>query len=1002
MAFDDEMDDRSEEEEEEEEEGEDLDEDEDEPDFTRKRKASSLIDEVASEEDDEPQSRGRGAYHPRVTRFIDDQVAVDDDDDEKDDELSDADEDFEPEHELAEPHPKPMQYQRYEASRDNLIIEDEERLEEMIKQRYAQVEYTQEATKANEQSLLPNQLDPKLWMVQCRPGSEKQLCLQLMNKYITYRERDTPLDIKSAISLDHLKGFFYVEAKREIFVRDAIQGLNQVSHSKGIKLVPLEEMVDAIRPNRVARMPIEIGSWVRIRSGPYANDLAKVSNINHSSQRVELKVVPRIDYVELANRIEGRLSNKKRDPFGKKQTVRPLAKAFSSEECRSLGLVVDRRRGLNGEVYMYIGSYCFQDGYLIKAMSMRSVIVEESAPPLDELRRFEAAGQSNVDPESGLPVGLEAIKGRKHGLMKGDFVRVLRGDLMGATGTVYGLCPNNMVSVDIDYKGVKEILQFNADVLVKNFAVGDYIRVHQGVHIGQLGVIIKVENEKCLVLADLDKHEFWVSAKDLSRTLDSSLSTELVGKYDVEDLVELENHQFGVITLSDKDTCHVLLAAGSPEAPEVRRLTPHEIKCKVEGIRKFTNDKFKNRVGVGDIVDFSLFSNSRKSGTVRYVCNPYVFIKMKNTTRNLGYVAILASSAQVRGGQKTRFNPRSDSWSSEAEGGGRGSRGGRYFLRGRGRGRYSHRASVMVKVIKGAHRGFRGRVKGETATHVRVELDAGSKIINLLKSNVECLEDGHSMDSYGSRQATTGGEGSFGQDWNWSGETSGELGASTGSLMTVPKTPYGSNHPPTTPYVSRESMTSPRYTPMRDQGVIKDTNSDSDDDMRFGSSDPPPVQVKSTTSPVQAIESRGITSPDQSPIMSFGGGAGTGKERSLNSLSSTTRLGVIVKSEHGVCGVTTAMLDDQRSEIEVLSITQGSEGRSFIRQGKKECLNNNILSLLTPEKNDWVHVLENSKENSVGQIVNIDGNECIVRLHGESEQIQVFPGDAIAVSLPIS
>lgn len=60
-------------------------------------------------------------------------------------------------------------------------------------------------------------------------------------------------------------------------VLDAIKGLRTMFFSKGAKLVPLKEMPDALAVPRSARgLEIARDSWVRIKSGLYKDDLAKV------------------------------------------------------------------------------------------------------------------------------------------------------------------------------------------------------------------------------------------------------------------------------------------------------------------------------------------------------------------------------------------------------------------------------------------------------------------------------------------------------------------------------------------------------------------------------------------------------------------------------------------------------------------------------------------------------------------------------------------------------
>lgn len=153
--------------------------------------------------------------------------------------------------------------------------------------------YEQDASAFTHQALLPTHLDPKLWLVQCTPGSEKQLCLQLLSKCRSFSKNKNPLLIKSVVCLDHLKGYFYVEAEKESYVRAAVQKLRSIYFNKPIKLVPLAEMAAAIKPNKKAKLPLERGSWVRVKSGPYSDDLGKVIDVDLVSQKITVLLIPR-------------------------------------------------------------------------------------------------------------------------------------------------------------------------------------------------------------------------------------------------------------------------------------------------------------------------------------------------------------------------------------------------------------------------------------------------------------------------------------------------------------------------------------------------------------------------------------------------------------------------------------------------------------------------------------------------------------------------------------
>lgn len=121
----------------------------------------------------------------------------------------------------------------------------------------------------------------------------------------------------------------YVEAHKEAHVKEALRGLRMVFASKPPRLVPLREMVDAISVARgtekaigawalrgwragcglaaglsravleglpwtalnaarctlpLLTQPAEVGSWVRIKGGLYKGDLAKVADVEPSTQ----------------------------------------------------------------------------------------------------------------------------------------------------------------------------------------------------------------------------------------------------------------------------------------------------------------------------------------------------------------------------------------------------------------------------------------------------------------------------------------------------------------------------------------------------------------------------------------------------------------------------------------------------------------------------------------------------------------------------------------------
>lgn len=87
--------------------------------------------------------------------------------------------------------------------------------EAYFRERYARAEFTRDiddeagvgegGSMVGQQGLLPTAHDPKLWLVECITGSEREAVLSLMKKARAMAAKGTPLEIKSVFCQDHLK-----------------------------------------------------------------------------------------------------------------------------------------------------------------------------------------------------------------------------------------------------------------------------------------------------------------------------------------------------------------------------------------------------------------------------------------------------------------------------------------------------------------------------------------------------------------------------------------------------------------------------------------------------------------------------------------------------------------------------------------------------------------------------------------------------------------------------
>lgn len=81
--------------------------------------------------------------------------------------------------------------------------------------------------------------------------------MQLLNKAIAFARQNNPLSILSVTTSDNVENFIYVEAYKELHVREAVKGISNIMSGK-IQMVPIEEMpqvyqIDKAKTNEIAK-----------------------------------------------------------------------------------------------------------------------------------------------------------------------------------------------------------------------------------------------------------------------------------------------------------------------------------------------------------------------------------------------------------------------------------------------------------------------------------------------------------------------------------------------------------------------------------------------------------------------------------------------------------------------------------------------------------------------------------------------------------------------------
>ena len=128
---------------------------------------------------------------------------------------------------------------------------------------------------------------------------EKQTTISLINKSIDFVKRGKPLAILSVTCNENVEGFIYVEAFKEIHVRQAIEGLYSVLGGK-VSQVELSEMTGIYQNHNETDQKfseLKVGQWVRIKTGLYGGDLGLVEALT-TDNKVWLRVIPRIELTQ--------------------------------------------------------------------------------------------------------------------------------------------------------------------------------------------------------------------------------------------------------------------------------------------------------------------------------------------------------------------------------------------------------------------------------------------------------------------------------------------------------------------------------------------------------------------------------------------------------------------------------------------------------------------------------------------------------------------------------
>lgn len=684
-------------------------------------------------------------------------------------------------------------------------MEDEEdkspeQIAKDLSERYRRpaVRYTGDMNEVPQRLLMPSVNDASLWQVRVRPGRERDIVFSLMRKSIDVEYTARPLGIFAAFQRDSLPGMIYVEARSSKLVSEACNGLVGVFPSRGITLVPIEEMASLLQIKK-QDLTVTPGSWVRIRRGKYAGDLAQVMDITENGEDVGLKFVPRIDLTPRDDAAIDAAGKKRKKPVTGAATMRPSQRLFNYEEVVK---VWGRKQvSKRNQVYVFQND-TYKDGFIEKDFKLSGLILEDVNPTLDEITQFTRR-QDGGEADNLVDLSIIAEASRKAAisvLQPGDHVEVFEGEQAGVHGVVEEIHQDIVIitAIGVDIEGQKVELQ--ARSVRKRFKPGDHVKVMTGQNADETGLVVSVADNVVTFLSDMSMQEVSVFSKDLREAAEVGSGTNIVGNYELHDLVQLDAQTAGVIFKTERDSFRVLDQNG-----QVRLVQPHQISMRRDSIKAIATDSEGHEIRINDNVK-EIDGEGRKGIVLHIHQSFFAFLHNREIAENGGVFVTRARSLASVAPKGNVMRPGTDLSKMNPSIG--APIGGMVGSGGMGRGPRDRDIGLTVCVVKGPHKGYVGTIKDVNGTIARVELRTGNKVVSLEKDKMrERLPDGKLVPLTGrGSQSNRGGYGGGG-GYNNMGPPRTNYGNGASGSAGPPRTPaWGGGRTPN-PYSTGEGRT---------------------------------------------------------------------------------------------------------------------------------------------------------------------------------------------------
>ncbi|KCV72871.1 hypothetical protein H696_00443 [Fonticula alba] len=513
-----------------------------------------------------------------------------------------------------------------------------------------------------------NKRQPKLWKVPCMRGKEFLACRQLTVKSIAFGSDD--FVIYSAVATERGCGYIYVEGYTSQAVKTACEDISSllVRRVNQVEMVPVSDMTQVLETKPIENTELAPNDFVRIRSGHHRGDLAQVIRADDNSLRVHVKLVPRIDYSNLAR--DRPAKDAKREQF------RPPLRFFDPEEIRKHGHHI---RKTEDDRYEFAGEYYSSKGLLLKIFNTKNLITRDVKPTLDEREWFLKAEKGEITSKELASLssttgdsGSDTIQIAAKNLRIGDPIIVLRGDLRNATGYVETIESSGAVAVRLEVTsmaGVESVAsaigmsivrgksgqklirtKFVANQLQKFFRSGDKVKVIRGGHNNQTGIVLDVQGDIARITTDIQRTEIEVFTRDLTLTNETSTSLSSAGRFRHLDMVLLDGTTAAVVLAVDGQHLRVIDHRGVS-----RSVAESDVVATTSNTKKFARDINGGRISVRSQVRVLEGPNKDRQASVLHIFNQAIFLVANDIRVNSGVFTAYQNQVQLI--QDTSFRP---------------------------------------------------------------------------------------------------------------------------------------------------------------------------------------------------------------------------------------------------------------------------------------------------------------------------------------------------------